>query len=267
VFIQPEVPGHDEESAALAGRKRGGWRFGITLTLLFVGTAGLAASAAGVSAQLLPRKFTTVQQQEIMNWEAARRWRVLPAGKIFPATIAYQLPAAALEADAGLPLKAYRVGISQQTSCTLASAPAAARVLSAGHCSAMLRATYADETDSMLVTVGVAVMPSARAATSAAGALSAGQELRPGIRAVAFGGTLAASFGQREQQLSWATSAGPYLILSTAGYADGRPEVPVSSDTYIDREMTNLANGVADAVAAPLGAAPPVPKCPGAPGC
>jgi hypothetical protein len=264
--MQPEFPGHDEGSAALAGRKRR-WRFGITLTLLFVGTAGLAASAAGVSAQLLPRKFTTVQQQEIMNWEAARRWRVLPAGKIFPATIAYQLPAAALEADAGLPLKAYRVGISQQTSCTLASAPAAARVLSAGHCSAMLRATYADETDSMLVTVGVAVMPSARAATSAAGALSAGQELRPGIRAVAFGGTLAASFGQREQQLSWATSAGPYLILSTAGYADGRPEVPVSSDAYIDQEMTNLANGVADAVAAPLGAAPPVPKCPGAPGC
>jgi hypothetical protein len=265
--MQPEFPGHEEESGALAGRKRGGWRFGITLTLLFVGTAGLAASAAGVSAQLLPRKFTTVQQQEIMNWEAARRWRVLPAGKIFPATIAYQLPAAALEANSELPLKAYRVGISPQTSCTLASNPAAARVLSAAHCSAMLRATYADETDSMLVTVGVAVMPGAGAARSAAGALSAGQEPHPGIRAVAFRGTLAASFGQREQQLSWATSAGPYLILSTAGYADGRPEVPVSSDSYTDQEMTSLANGVADAVAGPLGAPPPLPKCPGAPGC
>ena len=119
----------------------------------------------------------------------------------------------------------------------------------------------------MLVTVGVAVMPGAGAARSAAGALSAGQELHPGIRAVAFGGTLAASFGQRQQQLSWATSAGPYLILSTAGYADGRPEVPVSSDTYIDQEMTSLANGIADAVGAPLGVPPPVPRCPGAPGC
>jgi hypothetical protein len=265
--MQPEFPGRDEGSAALAGRKRGGWRFGVTLTLLFLGTAGLAASAAGVSAQLLPRKFTAVQQQEIMNWEAARRWRVLSAGKIFPTTIAYQLPAAALAANAGLPLKAYRVGISEQTSCAMASDPAAARVLSADHCSAMLRATYADETDSMLVTVGVAVMPGARAARSAAGALSAGQELQHGIRAAAFGGTLAAAFGERQQQLSWATSAGPYLILSTAGYADGRPEVPVSSDTYMDQEMTSLANGVADAVGAPLGAAPPVPKCPGAPGC
>jgi hypothetical protein len=265
--MQPEFPGRGEEGAAQAGRRRGGWRFGITLTLLFVGTAGLAASAAGVSAQLLPRKFTVAQQQEIMNWEAARRWRVLPAGKLFPAAISYQLPATALEADAGLPMTAYRVGISPQTGCAVASDPAAARVLSADHCSAMLRATYADETDSMLVTVGVAVMPGAGAARSAAGALSAGQELRPGVRAVAFGGTLAVSFGQRERQLSWATSAGPYLILSTAGYADGRPEVAVSSDSYIDQEMTSLANGIADAVGAPLAAAPPVPKCPGAPGC
>jgi len=265
--MHPESPDQTEGSAAPAGRRRGGWRFGITLAVLSVGTAGLAASAAGVSAQLLPRKFTAAQQQQIMNWEAARRWRVLPAGKIFPATISYQLPAAALEADAGLPLKAYRVGISPQTSCALASDPAAARVLSAGHCSAMLRATYADETDSMLVTVGVAVMPGARAARSAADALSAGQKLHPAIRAVAFGGTLAASFGQRQQQLSWATSAGPYLILSTAGYADGRPEVPVSTDNYIDQEMTSLASGVANVVGAPLGAPPPVPKCPGAPGC
>jgi hypothetical protein len=266
VFTQPEFPSRDEGSAALAGRRRGGWRFGVTLALLFVGTAGLAASAAGVSAQLLPRKFTATQQQEIMNWEAARRWRVLSAGQIFPATINNHLPAAVLQGDTGLSLKAYRVGISPQTSCAMASDPAAARVLSAGHCSAMLRATYADETDSMLVTVGVAVMPGAGSARSAADALSAGQE-HPSVRAVAFGGTLAASFGNRQQQLSWAINAGPYLILSTAGYADGRPEVPVSSDSYIDQEMTSLATGIADAVGAPLGAPPQVPKCPGAPGC
>jgi hypothetical protein len=265
--MQPEFPGHDEGGAALAGRKRGGWRFGITLTVLFVGTAGLAASAAGVSAQLLPRKFTTVQQQQIMNWEAARRWRVLQAGKIFPAAIAYQLPADALAAGTGLPLTAYRVGISQQTNCTTATDPAAARVLSARRCSAVLRATYADETDSMLVTVGVAVMPGPSAARSAAAALSAGQEPHPGVHAVGFGGTLAASFGNRQRQLSWAVSAGPYLIMSTVGYADGRPEVAVASDPYIDQEMTSLANGVTAAVGAPLGALPPTPRCPGAPGC
>jgi hypothetical protein len=264
--MQPEIPGHDEWGATPAGRRRG-WRFGITLTVLFVGTAGLAASAAGVSARLLPRKFTSAQQQQIMNWEAARRWRVLTAGKIFPAAVTYQLPAAALDSGTQLALTAYRVGISPQTSCAMASDPAAARVLSAGHCTSVLRATYADETDSMLVTVGVAVMPGASAARSAAGVLSAGQELHPGVRAVAFPGTLAASFGDRERQLSWATSAGPYLIMSTVGYADGRPEVPVASDPYIDQEMTSFANGVADAVGAPLGVSPPPPRCPGAPGC
>jgi hypothetical protein len=131
----------------------------------------------------------------------------------------------------------------------------------------MLRATYADETDSMLVTVGVAVMPNDSAARSAAGVLSAGQELRPGIGAVAFGGTLAASFGNRQRQLSWATNAGPYVIMSTAGFANGMPRVALASDPYTDQEMTSLANGVADAVGAPLGASPPVPRCPGAPGC
>jgi len=54
------------------------------LLALVVGTAGLAASAAGVSARLLPRRFTAQQQQQIVAWEMARRWRTMPAGKIFP---------------------------------------------------------------------------------------------------------------------------------------------------------------------------------------
>ncbi len=202
-----------------------------------------------------------------MNWESARRWRELPAGTIFPATITYQLPANALEASTELPLTAYRVGISPQTTCAKGSDPAAARVLSAHHCAAMLRATYADGTDSMLVTVGVAVMPGDGAARSAAGELSSGQQPDSAVRAAAFRGTLAASFGDRQRQLSWATSAGPYVILSTAGYTNGMPEAAVASDAYADQEMTSLANGVADAIGTPLGVQPPLPRCPGAPGC
>ena len=44
----------------------------------------------------------------------------------------------------------------------------AARVLAAYGCTTILRATYADATGSMLVTVGVAVLPSSAAATDAA---------------------------------------------------------------------------------------------------
>jgi len=262
--MQPETPDNDG-TAAPAGRERGGWRFGITLIVLFVGMAGLAASAAGVSSQLLPRKFTSAQQQQIMNWETARRWRALPAGKIFPATISYQLSGITLNASSQLPLTAYRVGIASQLSCAKASDLAAGEVLSAGRCAVLLRATYADETDSMLVTVGVAVMPSAGAARSAAGKLSADPEAT--VRALGVRGTLAASFSDRDRQLWWATSDGPYVIMTTAGYANGMPQVSVASDPYTDQEMTSVANGIANAVGMPLGAQPPTPVCPGAPGC
>jgi hypothetical protein len=131
----------------------------------------------------------------------------------------------------------------------------------------MLRATYVDDTDSLLVTIGVAVMPGAAAARSAAAQLSAAQEKLTGVRAAAFPDTLASAFGDQQRQMSWAASAGPYVILSTAGYVDGRPQVPVSSDQYADEEMTSLADGVSDDVEALLGSSPPPPRCPGAPGC
>jgi hypothetical protein len=264
--MQPGSPG-TEVSAAPADRRRVGWRFGVTLTALFVGTAGLAGSAAGVSAQLLPRRFTASQQQQIAGWEMQRRWRTMSAGKIFPPAISYQVPSSTLGATSGLPLTAYRVGIARQTSCAAASDPAAARVLAAGRCTAVVRATYADETDSMLVTVGVAVMPGVGAAKSAASQLSAAPSPQPGVRTAPFRSTMARVFGDKQRQLSWAVSSGPYVIMSTAGYADGTPRIPVASNPYADEEMTSFATGVAEAVGAPLGALPPPPRCPGAPGC
>lgn len=264
--IQPEPPG--QEAPADRTTRRGGWRFGVWLAALVVGTGGLAASAAGVSAQLLPRTFTPAQQQQIMTWETAGRWRALPAGDIFPATVTYQLPAYAISSNSSqLALKAYRVGIARQSTCAAASDAAAAKVLSADRCTAELRATYTDETDSMLVTVGVAVMPGNNAAKSAAGALSAGQGLHPGVRTAAFRSTLAQAFSNRQRQLSWAVSSGPYLIMSTVGYVDGLPRVPVASNPYADQEMTSFATGVADAIGSPIGSLPVSPKCPGAPGC
>ena len=197
----------------------------------------------------------------------ARRWRTMPAGQIFPPTITYQLPGTVLGASSQLPLEAYRVGIARPTSCATASDPAAARVLSADRCAAMLRATYADGTDSMLVTVGVAVMPGASAARSAASVLSASRPPQPGIRTAPFRSTVARAFGDRQRQISSAVSSGPYVIMSTAGYADGMPRVPLASDPYADQEMTSFADGVAEAVGVPLGTPPPPPRCPGTPGC
>jgi hypothetical protein len=138
--MQPGPPA-GEGSAALAGPGRSGWHRGLTLLALILGTAGLAASAAGVSSQLLPRRFSPAQQQQIMAWETAGRWRTTPAGKIFPASVAYQVPAGALNADSSLSLTAHLLGIARQASCQGASDPAAVAVLSAGRCVAVLRAT------------------------------------------------------------------------------------------------------------------------------
>jgi hypothetical protein len=266
----PADPAAAPSSHALAGRAR--WRRGFTAAALVLGLCGLAGAAAGVVTQFLPRTFTAAQQRQIMAWDMARRWRTMPAGKVFPAAAGYQLSGFALNAPSELSLTARRLGIARQESCAAATDVTAGRVLDRLGCKAVLRATYADSTSSMIVTVGVAVLPSggtARAAfrdLAAAGA-SPGSKLLPGLRAVAFPGTLAAHFGDRQRQLNWDVSAGPYLIMSTVGFADGRPRVRVVSDAYADQEMSGLAQGVADVIRAPLGAPPPVPVCPGAPGC
>jgi len=80
-------------------------------------------------------------------------------------------------------------------------------------------------------------------------------------------GTLAAGFASGQRQLAWETHAGSYVILATAGYADGRPTEHLTGDGYLLTEMSSLAQGLGDEVSEVLGKAAPVPACPGAPGC
>jgi hypothetical protein len=251
--------------ARLAGQGR--LRSSLTVAAVVLGLAGLAAAAAGIAVQVMPRQFTAAQQQQIMAWESARRWRALPAARIFPANITYRLPSFALAGSAGLSLQARRVGISRRTGCAAGADRGAAAVLGQNGCAAMLRATYVDATGSLVVTVGVAVLPGTAATAASIRALPSRHGVRAGVRPLAFRDTLAADFGRAQRQLSYAVAAGPYLVFSVAGYADGRPRVPVASDAYAQDEMASLANGVADAVSTPLGALPTPPTCPGAPGC
>jgi hypothetical protein len=252
--------------------------------VLAVCLCGLAGSLFGVVHQVGPRTFSASQRRQITTWEALRRWRTIPAGKLFPLGVHYQLSAFALNSATSLSLSARRLGIDQQQDCQAGTDPAAAAILHRFGCISVLRATYADAAGSMLVTVGVAAMPGSSAATRAARELLAAEPggqpaslgraasagpaaSQPGVRATAFPGTVAARFADSQRQLSWAASYGPYLLMSTAGYADGRPSVPVSTDTYADQEMSSLSHGIVSAVGSPLGAPLPVPRCPGAPGC
>lgn len=254
---------------------RPGFRRVAALVALVLGLIGLVVSAAGLVIAILPRHFTAGQRQAIMVWEVDGRWRGVPAGKIFPGTVGYSLPGAVVADTPALVLRAVRVSIAPQTGCAAGvSDAAAAGVLRRDGCEAMLRATYVDQTMSFVVTVGVAVLPSSGAATAASSGLSVTQLTAvkdpgaspAGVRIQHFGGEDGSMYDY-SKQVSATVAAGPYLVLYSAGYADGRPHVQLADDSYSQAEITSLAQGVATSVAHGLGSAPSTPRCPGSPGC
>jgi len=258
-------------------RPPGRARRAAAVALLILGVAGIGVSLVGMAMQLLPRHFTARQQQQIVDWEAGKRWRELTAGTIFPASVQYLSPSVL---GAGTPVKftATRIGIARQASCTAATDATVGAVLSRNGCKAVLRATYVDATDSYVVTAGVAVLPGmAQAsavgrelagvapATKSSGAGSA--KVADGIRPVSFKGTPAAWFTYENRQIAASASAGTYVVFYTIGYADQRPVVPVATDNYVYSEMTSLAVGVRQAIVNTLAQPVPAPHCPGTPGC
>jgi hypothetical protein len=239
----------------------------LLLAAVVLGLAGLAASSFGVAAQLLPRTFSAAQRAQIMAWEVAKRWRTWPAGQIFPAQARYHIPGPAFGGGPGLTLTAQRVGIGGQVPCRAAAAGHAGRVLAGHGCQAVLRATYEDGTRTLAVTIGIAVLPGATAARHALAPLAKLSPGQPAVRAVPFAGTPAARFGGSGGLLSANRLAGPYLVLTAVGYANGRPWLSAGNDAYTRAEMLAVAGGVGGSVAAALVARPPPPRCPGSPGC
>jgi len=235
------------------------------VTVLVLGVAGLGVSLAGMARQLLPRQFTASQQRQIADWEIGGRWRTSQAEAIFPATVTYSRPTA-LDDSSQLTLTARRLGIARQASCAAAADAAVAAVLTRNGCAAMLRATYVDGTGSYVVTVGVGVMPGSAQAAAAEKELPAARR-DAGVHAVRFAGTPAAWFTNPRRQLSASVAAGTYIFFYTIGYADDRPGVPVTVDSYADAEMTSLGRGVARAVDLALTLPVPAPHCPGTAGC
>jgi hypothetical protein len=273
--------GTDAGRRGRGGSPGRGRRAAATLALI-LGLIGFAVSVTAVAIQLLPRQFTAGQQRQIEAWEVMRRWQTLPAGQIFPASVSYQLPAQLLQDATPLDLDALRVSIApQQSDCVNAVTGAAVgAVLRRNGCEVVLRATYVDATQSYVMTVGVAVLPTEAAAASVGRGLSqlsqarlagardpvGADRLSAGVLVVRFRGA-AARLYDYNRQISASFTAGPYVVMYAAGYSDNRPRVPVSDDNYSDKEMTYMALGVANSVANTLAANPAPPHCPGTPGC
>ncbi|MFI9556908.1 hypothetical protein [Nonomuraea endophytica] len=183
------------------------------LTLVCAVAAGVAASAAGSE---LSRGPTAAELASAAKREVSERWRTWQAGKIFPATLAYS-------AEQGGQERATRIGISPQTGCQQAVDKKAVKALRSHGCRAVLRATYIDALQGVVVTVGVVALPDELRASRAKAAFPQGGKAVPGLRPVAFQGTVADRFTAAVRQAGSVRQAGPYLVLTTSGQVDGRP--------------------------------------------
>ena len=238
---------------------------------------GLAVAVLGLRAQVKPRTFTPAQQRKIEAWDVAKRWRTTPKGDLFPARVRYRLAGGSASGSSGkgLSLNASRLAIAPEASCRSAAGGSQAlmRRLKGEGCRALLRSTYVDSTGSLVLTAGIAVLKTPASAVATARFLTGGPATGRGgaarlvLAPFAVRGTPAARFRYPQRQLSWVVAAGPYLVMATVAYADGRPRVDVTTDSYVVQEMTSFAQAVTVRVAAPLGANPPVPRCPGVPSC
>ncbi|MFF5206862.1 hypothetical protein [Streptosporangium sp. NPDC000396] len=183
------------------------------LTLICAAVAAVASSAAGAE---LTRGPSSAELDRAAIDEMTRRWQSWPAGRIFPETIRYA-------AEQGGEEKARRVGISPETRCDRAVDAALGKALRRAGCQGVLRATYLDALQGVVVTVGVAAFAGETGAAEARAALPRDGRPSPGLRALAFPGTVTDRFGQAERQSSLVRQAGPYVVMTTAGQVDGRP--------------------------------------------
>lgn len=249
-------------------RSRRGRRRATAVTALLAGLVGLAVSAVGIAHNLLPRQFTVAQRRQITAWELERRWRSLPAGAIFPNSVSYTVPGADLNSNADLTLQARLLSVSQTTPCAAAATGVAAQLLSKYACEAAMRATYVDSSGALVATLLVAVLPDTAAQHSVVEALTGSGTTSPVlVRSLRVANSPASGFGFAQRQLTQAGGAGPYLILSTAGFADGRHRVRLAGDAYLGTEMSSLASGLVSSAERVFAKPLPPLVCPGAPGC
>jgi hypothetical protein len=210
--------------------------------LVIAGLGGVAGGALGLHAELA-RHATAAEAAAAGRQELASRWLRLTAGQIFPRTVGYSSSAT------GQRWSSPPVGASPRASCAAATDPAVAAVLARSHCRAVLRATYADASGTLVATAGIAVMPSRAAASAATEAIPIQPDA--GVRAVSFPGTAAGLFRDAQRVAFAQQEQGPYVLFYAAGFADGR----VTRAGAGDPALGDLGGGIVDSLAAAFGPA------------
>jgi hypothetical protein len=187
-----------------------------------VGYLAVGIAATGRVYWEFHRKPTKWELYRAATEEVRNRWRTWPADRIFPDSVPYTAEQGGVE-------HAQRVGIAPEKGCTTGIDPASAAVLGRYGCQALLRATYVDQLQGIVLTVGVAALTDERAAGLAADALFPPDPTNPSgfLHALAFSETITSRFNDTARQYVTTGRSGPYVVLTVAGQTDGRPAVAV----------------------------------------
>jgi NAD(P)-dependent dehydrogenase (short-subunit alcohol dehydrogenase family) len=185
---------------------------GVAAVILLVAAVG----AAGRAHAELTRKPTPAELSAAAALVEASRWQRWPAGQIFPAQLPYTTDLLNDET-------ARRAGIAPGYGCAAAVDASLAALTRRYGCRAALRASYLDQLGGVVYTLGVLAFPGPRGAAGFFSHYSAGRSPVRGLRALALPGTPAAAFADAARQTATASLDGPYVVLTVAGYADGRP--------------------------------------------
>jgi len=172
------------------------------------------AGRAAVAGQTRPP--TPAERAAAAAAAVASRWRSWPAGRIFPADLGYTTTLLARET-------ARRVGISPDYHCAAALDAALARPARREGCRAGIRASYIDQLDGVVYTTGVLAFPDRARAAAFIRRIPPGRPPVAALRSLALPGTVSARFTDAARQTATARQDGPYVLLTVAGYVDGRP--------------------------------------------
>jgi hypothetical protein len=195
-----------------ASRPRGRWLRRLVLAVVIaVGLAGVGGGGFGLYRELT-RPVTHAEVATAVRAEIASRWARLPAAQIFPSNITYRTAQ-------GMDTAARRVGIAPPAACVTALDPVIAQAFARHGCIKVLRATYVDVSRTLVVTVGVAVLPGGTAARRAAADVNS--DHHAGVRVVAFPGTVTNLFRNSGRESLSIQASGPYVFLSAVGYTTG----------------------------------------------
>jgi hypothetical protein len=208
---------------------------------------GIAIQAARYAHQESARGPSQAERAHAATTAIGQRWERMELGQIFPLSVAYTEQAS--------PEQALRQGIGADDGCAQALDVTLSSVAASLGCIAAMRASYADELDGTVYTVGVVVFPDSAAAREFEGRMPRASYPATGLNTLALPGTPAGLFTNQARQTAAVQVTGPYVVLAVSGYADGRP---AGQATEPRPPIFSPAGEIVAAVVAPLAAAQPV---------